>query len=84
MKLRVTTSAAGAKAFRGEGRAVYWIDGPDAGALAKLFKKTARNLTVAAPENGDMATVDAPPDPGPASDPVMEFWITVAKSLKRP
>jgi len=25
-----------------------------------------------------------PPDPGPANDPVMEFWITVAKSLKRP
>ncbi len=60
-----------AKAFRGEGRAVYWIDGPDAGALAKLFKKTARNLTVAAPENGDMATVDAPPDPGPAKQALL-------------
>ncbi len=53
-----------AKALRKEGRAAYWIDGPKAAALAKKFKKTSPNLLVAAPANGDMATVDAVPPKG--------------------
>jgi hypothetical protein len=53
-----------AKALKKEGRAAYWIDGPDAAELAKKFKKTAANLLVAAPANGDLATVDAVPPKG--------------------
>jgi hypothetical protein len=53
-----------AKALRKEGRAAYWIDGPNAAELAKKFKKTSPNLLVAAPANGDLTTVDAVPPKG--------------------
>ncbi len=53
-----------AKALRKEGRAAYWIDGPNAAVLAKKFKKVSPNLLVAAPANGDMVTVDAVPPKG--------------------
>jgi len=53
-----------AKALRKEGRAAYWIDGPKAAELAKKFKKVSPNLLVAAPANGDMATVDQVPPKG--------------------
>ena len=53
-----------AKALKKEGRAAYWIDGPAAAELARKFKKTAPNLLVAAPANGDLATVDAVPPKG--------------------
>lgn len=47
--------------------ALYWIDGPDAAALAKRFKKIAPQLIVIAPENGDIQTVSAVPSKAPAS-----------------
>lgn len=59
--VRAKAVVTAAKALRGEGKAVYWIDGPDAAALAKKFKKAAPNLIVAAPGNADILTADAAP-----------------------
>ena len=59
--VRARAVVTAAKALQGEGRAVYWIDGPDAAALAKKFKKAAPNLIVAAPGNADILTADAAP-----------------------
>lgn len=56
-----------AKALYGQALAVYYIDGPDAPALAKAFKKAAPHLIVAAPENGDIRVVDTPPAEAPAT-----------------
>ena len=60
--VRAKAVVTAAKALRGEGKAVYWIDGPDAAALAKKFKKAAPNLIVAAPGNADILTADAAPE----------------------
>ncbi len=60
--VRARAAVTAAKALRGEGKAVYWIDGPDAAALAKKFKKAAPNLIVAAPGNADILTADAAPE----------------------
>lgn len=54
-----------ARALAGQGLAFYWIDGPDAGALAAQFKKLAPNLVVAASENGDIQVTT---DPAAAGD----------------
>ncbi len=48
-----------------EGRAVYWIDGPDAAELAKVFKKKAKHFVVAAPANGDIKVIDVLPSEQP-------------------
>ena len=45
-----------ARALAAEQLAFYWIDGPDAGALAREFKSLAPTLLVAAPEHGDVQT----------------------------
>ncbi len=50
-----------AQAFKGQGLVVYWIDGPDAAALAKEFKKLAPGRVVAAPQNGDIDVVEKAP-----------------------
>ena len=60
--VRAKAVVTAAKALKGEGKAVYWIDGPDAAALAKKFKKAAPNLIVAAPGNADILTADAAPE----------------------
>lgn len=53
-----------AKALKREGRAVYWIDGPNAVELARTFKKIAPRLVVAAPAEADLATItEAPAEP---------------------
>ena len=49
-----------ARALKGEGLALYWIDGPDAAALAARFKDLAPSLVVASPQNGDIQTVADP------------------------
>ena len=48
--------ATAAKALTNITTAIYWIDGPDAAALAARFKKTSPHLIVAAPDNGDLVT----------------------------
>lgn len=53
-EFRRNAAAAAAQALFHEARAVYWIDGPDAPALAAQFKKIAPHLVLAAPENGDI------------------------------
>ena len=50
-----------AEALKREGRAVYWIDGPNAAELAALFKKKAPRLVVAAPAGGDVRTIEKTP-----------------------
>ena len=65
-KFRKRAVKTAAKALRGQGMAVYWIDGPDAAELAKSFKKTAPNLVVLAEANGDVRVTDAPPAEPPA------------------
>ncbi len=53
-----------ARMLKGQGMALYWIDGPDAAALAARFKKLAPRLILAAPENGDVQTVTDPNQAG--------------------
>lgn len=60
-EFRKKATLTAAKALGDEARAVYWFDGPDADALAKLFKKKASKPVVAAPENGDILVMDAAP-----------------------
>lgn len=72
--VRAKAVVTAAKALRGEGKAVYWIDGPDAAALAKKFKKAAPNLIVAAPGNADILTADAAPEKK-SGQPVMVVEI---------
>lgn len=50
-----------AKALQKSTFAIYWFDGPDAGALAKIFKANAPKCTTVAPENSDIKSVDAEP-----------------------
>lgn len=50
-----------AKALKNQGLAFYWMDGPDAAALAKEFKKFAPSRVVAAPKNGDIEVVEQTP-----------------------
>jgi hypothetical protein len=64
-----------ATAFKGELRPVYIIDGPDAGALAAEFKAILRKAIVAAPENGDLLLVSAPPETAPEA-PVL-VWDAI-------
>ncbi len=47
--------------------ALYIIDGPDAGTLARRFKRAAKGLVVVSPENGDISLVSKAPDSAPAS-----------------
>jgi hypothetical protein len=47
--------------------ALYWIDGPNAAALAKRFKKLAPKLVVIAQENGDIQLTSSAPAKTPAS-----------------
>lgn len=54
-----------ARALKGEQRLVYWIDGPHAAELAATFKAMAPNLVVLAPDNGDIAALDAAPPAPP-------------------
>lgn len=54
-----------ARALQHEARVVYWIDGPDAPDLAKLFKKRAPNLVVIATVNGDIETITETPSEMP-------------------
>ncbi len=50
-----------AKAFKDLDLALYWIEGEDAGKLAKTFKKIAPKCAVIAPENGDVASLTEEP-----------------------
>jgi len=65
-KFRKNAVAAAAKQAA-DPLALYWIDGPDAAALAKRFKKMAPQLTVIAPENGDIQIAAAAPAKAPAT-----------------
>ena len=56
------------KVFAEEGKALYWIDGPDAARLVKSFKKKARNAVVVSPEGGDLSVSETAPAPPPAPD----------------
>lgn len=53
-----------ARALAAEQLALYWIDGADAGALAREFKSLAPTLLVAAPEHGDVQTTVDPAEAG--------------------
>lgn len=55
---------AAAEALKDERRALYWIDGPDPGALAAAFKKAAPRLLTAAAQGGDLRILA-----DPAADP---------------
>lgn len=57
-----------ARALKGEARAVYWIDGENAAALAADFKQIAKNVVVACPSGCDLRTTDVVPaeQPGDA------------------
>ena len=61
-KNAVRTAAAALKDFGG---AAYWIDGPDAGALARAFKEIAPDLLLFAPEGGDVHSTDVLPGSAP-------------------
>lgn len=63
-EFRARAVESAAKSLCDETRAVYWIDGPDAGALAAHFKKLAPKLVLAAPENGDIAVTRNPAEAG--------------------
>jgi len=65
-KFRRNAVKTAAVALRPEGRVVYWIDGPDAAELVKIFKKKAPGRVVAAPANGDIETVETLPAAPPA------------------
>mgnify|MGYP001226949751 CR=1 FL=1 len=54
-----------ATALKDEGRVAYWIDGPDAAALARAFKEIAPDRLVFAPDGGDAKTVAALPGAAP-------------------
>ena len=60
-KFRRNAVKTAARALKGEGKAVYWIDGPDAAELAEVFKGIAKHLVVVAPENGDLKILDGAP-----------------------
>lgn len=51
-----------AQYFRNENQFIYWIDGPNAEMLAKVFKSLAPGLTVAAP-GGDVQIIDSASNP---------------------
>lgn len=53
-----------ARALGGQRMALFWIDGPDAAALAARFKELAPNPLLAAPENGDVRVVSDPAQAG--------------------
>ncbi len=63
-EFRRNAVATAAKALYNEARAAYWIDGPDAAALAARFKDVAPHLVLAAPENGDVTVTDDPSEAG--------------------
>lgn len=63
-KFRAQATVTAANALSVERKALYWFDGPEAGHLAKVFKQHAPGLLVAAPEHGDLRTVDAVPAGG--------------------
>lgn len=59
---RKNATLTAAKALGDDPRMVYWFDGPDADKCAALFqKKAAKPVVVAAPEKGDIMTLDAMP-----------------------
>jgi hypothetical protein len=60
-KIRREAIKTAARALKDEARVVYWIDGPDAPELAKLFKKRAPNLVVIATANGDIEAIPEVP-----------------------
>ncbi len=55
-----------AQALKGQGMAVYYFDGPEAGKFAKEFAKLAPGRVIAAPKNGAIEVVSAPPAAAPA------------------
>lgn len=61
---RQNAVATAARALGGQRLAFYWIDGPDAPALAAQFKKLAPNLLLAATENGDIRVTTDPAEAG--------------------
>lgn len=79
-KFRRNAVKTAAAALKSEGRAVYWIDGPDAAELAEIFKKKAPGRVVAAPENGDLETVETLPTAPPAR-PMLAVNILPPKEL---
>jgi len=61
---RLTAAKTAAQALKKDVAIVYWIDGPDAAELVKVFKAAAPVLIVVAPTGGDLTIGGAP---GPLS-----------------
>ncbi len=61
---RKNATETAARALKDKGMALYWIDGPDAAALAARFKKLAPRLVLAAPANGDIQVLSDPQQAG--------------------
>ncbi|MCP4639656.1 MAG: DUF1080 domain-containing protein [bacterium] len=59
-KSRKAAVKAAAAALKGELKAIYWIDGPDAEKLARDFLKRAPDCAVAAPGNAPLCVVTDP------------------------
>lgn len=65
--------------FKNENQFIYWIDGPNADMLAKVFKLLAPGLMVAAP-GGDIQIVDSPSD-SPTAQPVIRLYSSLPKPV---
>jgi hypothetical protein len=61
-KVRLVAAKTAGQALKKDVAIIYWIDGPDAAELVKMFKAAAPDLIVAAPAGGDL-TVGAAPGP---------------------
>ncbi len=70
-----------ARTLKPENRMIYWIDGPDADAMAKAFKKIAPALVVASEKDGDMDVVTAVPVSAPAK-PALVFGAVPGAALR--
>lgn len=80
---RKKASLTAAKAFKNQYKVVYWFDGPDAGELAKTFKKKAPKTVVAAPENGDIQVLDATPAAMPKNPILIANQIPGPAALRK-
>ena len=70
-ELREQAVCTAARAFRGERRIVYVIDGPDAPRLAALFQQQAGDVVVAAPGDASLALTSTPDELSPDVVPLL-------------
>lgn len=70
-----------AEALNQQGMAIYYFDGPDAAKYAKEFSKRAPGRVIAAPKNGDIEVVSAPPA-SPPDHPVLLLGAFPEKKVK--